>query len=157
MSAFSIDQSEGASWRHMMTSWRHMMTFWRHMTSHGVVEHVLMVCGCRSIMAKGLWGGGTLQHGLREVCQRSDVFIYYQLTFIFKVFDESLKFGLPDFFFEVLSWNICISFSFFHIIILRFIITYHRMQYWAYQKNSVVSSGATDPCQKPQTQQNFWG
>ncbi len=28
-----------------------------------------------SIMPKGLWGEGTLQHGLREVRQRSGVFI----------------------------------------------------------------------------------
>ncbi len=32
-------------------------------------------CVCRSIMAKGLWGEGTLKHGSREVRQRSGVFI----------------------------------------------------------------------------------
>ncbi len=35
----------------------------------------LMICVCRSIMAKGLWGEGTLQHGSREVRQRSGIFI----------------------------------------------------------------------------------
>ncbi len=39
------------------------------------LQHVLMVCVCRSIMAKGLWGEGTLQHGSREVRQCSGIFI----------------------------------------------------------------------------------
>ena len=34
------------------------------------------VCVCWSIMAKGLWGEGTLQHGSQEVRQRSGAFIY---------------------------------------------------------------------------------
>ncbi len=33
-----------------------------------------LVCVCRSIMAKGLWGEETLQHESREVRQRSGVF-----------------------------------------------------------------------------------
>ncbi len=41
-----------------------------------LVEHVQVVCVCRSIMPKGLWGEGTLQHRSREVRQRSGVFIW---------------------------------------------------------------------------------
>ena len=37
---------------------------------------VIMVCVCRFIMAKVLWGEGSLQHGSREVRQCSGVFIY---------------------------------------------------------------------------------
>ncbi len=40
-----------------------------------LVEHVPVVCVYPSIMAKGLWGEGTLKHGSREVRQRSGVFI----------------------------------------------------------------------------------
>ncbi len=43
-------------------------------------------CVCRFIMAKGLWGEGTLQHWSREVRQRSGVFMddYYQWEWCWK-------------------------------------------------------------------------
>ncbi len=40
-----------------------------------VIETDPLVCVCRSTMAKGLWGEVTLQHGSREVRQRSGVFM----------------------------------------------------------------------------------
>ena len=68
-------------WRHM--TWYDVMTSWTGLNTPKavslLVEHVLMVCMCRSIMAKGLWSEGTLQHRSQEVRQRSGVFMVNSL------------------------------------------------------------------------------
>ncbi len=68
-------------------TWSHLTSrdvIWRHMMSYDIVlRHVtswhpeLMACVCWSIIAKGLWGEGTLQHGSREVHQCSGVFFFH--------------------------------------------------------------------------------
>ncbi len=60
-------------WRH--TTSRNMV--WRHVTLLTPCDVMRLLCVCRFIMAKGLWGEGTIQHGSREVLQRSGIFIVY--------------------------------------------------------------------------------
>ncbi len=51
----------------------------RHVTSHDV------------IMPKGLWGSGTLQHGLREVRQRSGVLSSMQIIKVIRILYAIVK------------------------------------------------------------------